>query len=109
MWISNKLLKANATALHGARVINSNKNSVSAVGSREFTNAQVITPCGIYCTPVSGDKAVMVTVQGKEYCIGTTKAAQGNLLPGEIMLCSAGGASIVLKNDGSVLINGKAV
>ena len=28
---------------------------------------------------------------------------------GEVMLSSKGGASIVLKNDGRVLINGKAV
>ncbi len=34
---------------------------------------------------------------------------RGDLKPGELMLYSAGGASIVLKNDGSVLINGKAV
>ena len=32
-----------------------------------------------------------------------------DLNPGEVMLFSSGGASIVLKNNGKVLINGKEV
>ena len=40
--------------------------------------------------------------------IGVLAAAE-NLSEGEVMLRSSGGASIVLKNDGTVLINGRVI
>ena len=45
-------------------------------------------------------------VYGGELCMGVV-APQEKLESGELMLYSAGGASITLKNDGNVYINGK--
>lgn len=39
-------------------------------------------------------------------CLGVVNAAE-TLLPGEVRLFSAGGAEIVLKLDGTVVINGQ--
>ena len=47
----------------------------------------------------------MISVGGEDFCLGTL-GKEANLSSGELMLRSAGGASIVLKNDGHVYING---
>lgn len=49
-------------------------------------------------------KTGVVTTGG--VCLGVVNDA-GTLLPGEVRLFSAGGAEIVLKLDGTVVINGQ--
>lgn len=43
-----------------------------------------------------------------QICIGAP-VKDKELQPGEIMLYSAGGATLVLKNDGTILANGKVL
>ena len=49
---------------------------------------------------------VMLPVMTGGVCLGVVNDA-GTLLPGEVRLFSAGGAEIVLKLDGTVVINGQ--
>ena len=56
---------------------------------------------------IAPPNAVKGDVQGNDG-IGVLAAAE-NLSEGEVMLRSSGGASIVLKNDGTVLINGRVI
>lgn len=42
----------------------------------------------------------------EDYILGFKGKAE-NLEKGEVRICSAGGAEIILKNDGRVIINGK--
>ena len=42
------------------------------------------------------------------YCAGLSSAPDQKLAPGEVRLYSAGGAEILLKRDGSVVINGQS-
>ena len=53
-------------------------------------------------------KNVVLPLDDGEVSIGVLAAAE-NLSEGEVMLRSSGGASIVLKNDGTVLINGRVI
>ena len=39
--------------------------------------------------------------------MGVLKSAPKNLLPGELRICSQGGASVTLKNDGRILLEGR--
>ena len=48
----------------------------------------------------------MLPLEDGEVCLGVIGSADG-LEEGEIMLRSKGGASLVLKNDGRVLVNGR--
>ena len=50
----------------------------------------------------------MLPLRDGETALGVLHSGSG-LEPGEVMLYSKGGASIVLKNNGSVLINGREV
>ena len=70
--------------------VKSSGNTVSVDSSEEHREIKCCVPYGF---------ASVVPVLAKNV----------ELDEGEVMLSSKGGASIVLKNDGRVLINGKAV
>ena len=69
----------------------------------------LIAPAGIAYVPVAGAPTVVMEGAGGAVCLGVAVTPQEELEPGELMLYSAGGASIVLKNSGKVLINGREV
>ena len=101
MWISryvtgNSFAK-DSPSVGVVRASDSDKVTVSA--TNEHLSLPVAVPYGI---------AVLPTEAGG-VCLGVIAEAPDRLQPGELMLYSAGGASIVLKNDGRVLINGRAV
>lgn len=79
---------------------------VNTKGAVPIVNSQVIAPYGIAFAVPNGEKTVMLPVGNTAVCLGVVQQAN-NLQQGEVMLYSLGGASIVLKNDGRVLINGK--
>ena len=62
----------------------------------------VTVPYGMAVSVPQGTEAVMTG----GVCLGVVNDA-GTLLPGEVRLFSAGGAEIVLKLDGTVVINGQ--
>lgn len=111
MWINEYMSgrsfhKENAAA---GEVRSSAQGSVSVSGSREYSGVPLIAPAGIAYVPAVGARTVIVPCEGGTVCLGVTAAPPANLEAGELMLYSAGGASIVLKNDGRVLINGSEV
>ena len=58
--------------------------------------------------PTLGEKSIVLPTSTGDICLGVL-AGNLDLEPGELMLCSSGGASILLKNDGYVYINGKKI
>lgn len=110
MWITDSIAKNSVrpSGAGAASIVASGSSGVDAVGSFTRSGAEVASPYGYSCVPVSGEEAVMIDVSGKDCCIGVKSTADG-LDEGEIRICSAGGAQIELKNDGKVYINGKAV
>ena len=84
----------------------SGMGNVAVNSSLEHRNLPVIAPYGIVYNPPVGEKSVVLPLTKEQACIGVV-APYKELEEGELMLYSKGGASIVLKNDGSVIINGK--
>ena len=110
MWIS-RYLTENSFASDPASVgeIRSAGKNVSVSASREHRGLPVAVPYGIiYVPPIGSDSLVLPTDSG-DICLGVVRRPDDGLEQGELMLYSSGGASIVLKNDGRVLINGRAV
>ena len=107
MWIASYLAKqrASQSATSGS-VMDADSAGVEISASRKYRELPVVAPYGIYWVPPAGEKAVMVHTPVSDLCMGVVTAGAEGLEPGELMLCSEGGASIVLKNNGSVLING---
>lgn len=75
----------------------------------ESRQLPVCAPYGVYARPVQGQETVVLSAQGgAQLCLGSvTEGWPEGLHPGEILLRSAGGASIKLCSDGKILLNGK--
>ena len=64
----------------------------------------IAVPYGVSVCIPQGERVLMLPESG--VCLGAVNHAD-DLLPGEIRLCSAGGAVLYLKADGTVEINGQ--
>ncbi len=106
MWLS-KIAKTgtNESIAEIGKITNSNSNDVEATTSFSTRNSPLYSPYGIDCLPPTDEDVLMLSANGNIVALGTVSNTS-SLESGEIRLHSAGGANIVLKNDGSVLING---
>lgn len=111
MWINEYLTgQNNRTDVATAGEILTADNGRVAVGStKNYSALPVIAPAGIAYVPLAGAVTMVMEGAGSAVCLGVIAAPPAPLEAGELMLYSAGGASIVLKNNGKVLINGREV
>lgn len=79
---------------------------VQVNASSDFKQLPIVAPYGIAYVPPVGCQTVVMPVYGGEMCLGTVDKKELALEPGEVMLYSSGGATLELKNDGFVYING---
>lgn len=79
---------------------------LSVNSSKQHKQLRTCLPYGVFSVPPVGECAVVLPLDDGEISLGVMANPEG-LEEGEIMLKSKGGASIVLKNDGRVLINGE--
>ncbi len=82
-------------------------NTVTVQGKQEYREIPLSLPFGFIAKPKEGTKGVVMSTENGYICSGTIPD-NIKLEPGEVMLYSWGGASIILKNNGQVLINGAA-
>lgn len=110
MWLMNYITQ-NSISTPSAVKGNVNKNDsdgIAVVSSGEHKRLKSCFPYGIVSVPPTGEKAIVLPLDDGEVGLGVISGNVG-LNEGEVMLYSKGGASIILKNDGRVLINGKEV
>lgn len=111
MWISRYVTEnsfsKDSPSVGTVRAAGGDKVSVSA--TNEHLSVPVAAPYGVVSAPPVGSRSLILPTQAGNLCLGVITEAPDELQPGELMLCSAGGASIVLKNDGRVLINSRTV
>lgn len=108
MWLMNYITKNSMTspgAVKGELSV-SEANGAAVSASGEHKHLSFCFPYGVASKPPSGEKAVVLPLSDGEVGLGVIASNVG-LEEGEIMLYSKGGASIVLKNNGKVLINGR--
>lgn len=108
MWINQTIsekIKRKEDAACGVVTAGGNKR-VNVQTDKQCLQLPVVAPCGIAYAAAEGAEAVVLPLNGGKVCLGGIIPDKG-LMPGEIMLYSAGGATLVLKNDGSILANGK--
>ena len=111
MWLMRKMAvnngKRGSTADRGTVAL-SGGESVNVRASGEHIGVPMVAPFGIAYVPPQGGDAVLLPADEGCVCIGSLVKDKG-LQAGEIMLYSAGGAQLILKNDGTILANGKAI
>ncbi|MGN0537252.1 MAG: hypothetical protein ACI4M3_04680 [Acutalibacteraceae bacterium] len=83
--------------------------ALSGYGKDGCGEYHMAAPSGIAYAPPKGEQAVVVSTEAGTVCLGVLHENTERLEEGELMLYSAGGAVILLKNDGRVLINGREV
>ncbi len=107
MWITQNISKkrdrGNAS-FFGSVVSNAEGLEVSE--SATHRNLPIVMPFGVSYVPSLGENVVVLETEGGPVCIGVLNTAAKELKSGELKLYSKGGASITLKNDGTVNIEG---
>lgn len=88
-----------------AQVSYSDDTGFDVVGDSEISGALVLAPRGVAYRPCVGDHLLLQPVQGANACVGAVVSTQG-LKPGELQLTSSGGATILLKQNGEIHLNG---
>lgn len=108
MWLVNYVTKNSKTNPQSERgnIKSYSDGKVQVNASSDFKQIPIVAPYGIVYVPPVGCQTVVMPTSGKEMCLGTIGAKENTLEPGELMLFSAGGATLELKNDGFVYING---
>ena len=109
MWLSQKATEA-AGGHQLGRVTGQNGNAVLVQSDTNYQSLRLAGPYGITSVPPANAVAVVLangTGDGSnDVCIGT-RIDTVQIQPGELLLRSAGGATIYLKNTGEVVINGQ--
>lgn len=111
MWINEYMtgrsFGENTAAVGEIRAADNGNVAVSS--SCDYGALPLIAPAGIVYVPTAGASTMVMNGAGGTVCLGVIAPPPEDLEAGELMLYSAGGASIVLKNNGTVLINGREV
>jgi hypothetical protein len=104
MWLSQRKTESEQMNV-SAGVVTIPGDSPGIMYGHEKRDIRVLAPGGYVWMPDSGQEVAVIN--GTEggmalgvYCEGA------ELLPGEVMVFSAGGASVCLKNNGDVYITG---
>ncbi len=110
MWIlkaMNSISKNGKNADIGA-IVNTSGKTLRIQGCQQYREIPIAAPYGIAYNPPHGEESVIVPLENSGICLGV-KSKNTALSEGEIMIYSSGGASILLKNDGSISINAESV
>lgn len=101
MWLTGRLSDRKEVRLTSGPVENSAGFAVRTDSRHE--RPEQIFPYGFASSPEEGRQAVMLG----GYCAGLASAPARDLEEGEVRLYSAGGAEILLRNNGQVVVNGQ--
>ena len=109
MWISKKLAEKNTQAQSNNTEIGNlsiaTNDIVAAISSCEKRGIAFYAPPGVEFLPTEGQKVLLISCGNQTGCVGVEMKKSSTLKAGEIRLFSQGGANILLKNDGSIVLN----
>lgn len=111
MWLSKNIeeqTRRQRTA-EGAEVTASANAQIDANGTKAHASLPCVAPYGIASLMPSGNQAILIPLDAGSVALGVIQPKVEILEPGELMLYSAGGASLVLKNDGTIVANGTVI
>ena len=107
MWMAKKLARGAGDG-SGARsgYVTANQGMLVVQGEIESRGLRIAAPWGIHSLPPQGVPALVFPSLG--ICAGIlAQDPETGISPGEVLIRSSGGAEILLKNSGEVVINGQ--
>lgn len=107
MWLSKALFARiqSAPQVEEGLITRADREGIEAGSTVSGHYVESFAPFGYSACPPVGEEVAIISTPKGQLALGT-KSKSAALEQGEIMLASSGGASIALKNDGSVVING---
>ena len=111
MWVSKEINSFGKKSLCSSvgEINQVNGSDVCVEDDSEYRDIPIVCPYGIVSVPVIGSEAIFAPLSSGFFYLGCKIKNREDLKPGEVGIYSHGGASIVLKNDGRVLINGNEI
>lgn len=109
MWLTSYIAKENDSTSKCGEIVKSGDDTVNVFSSVQHSDVKVAMPYGFYSKPLTGENSVIIPTSNGNVVVGVCNLGNKNLEAGEVMICSAGGAKILLNNNGQVLINGKVI
>lgn len=106
MWLTQRLLSENSARENERGRVTMNEGgrlSVSAAVHERMVDTY--TPYGYTALPPSGARILLVPCAQGSVCTGVRCELPAGLAAGEVRITSAGGAQIVLKNNGEIHLN----
>lgn len=100
MWLTKRLRPSIGLEMTGGQV---QSGGLAVQGEREYRQPEQLFPYGFSSLTAEGEKAVLLD----GICAGVSSLPDSSLEEGEVRLYSAGGAEILLKSTGDVVINGQ--
>lgn len=100
MWLTKQVSSNESEVVKSGEVLG---GEYAVQGESKFASPETIFPYGFISVAAKGEKAVMLG----DYCAGVAAVPGVSLNEGEVRLFSSGGAEILLKNSGEVIINGQ--
>ncbi|MBR0412095.1 MAG: phage baseplate assembly protein [Eubacterium sp.] len=109
MWLSKTIGKSmtDSKAQKGSVTV-SGSAALEAQYTAGAKNMEAYTPYGYTSAAPIGEEVVVLPSSDGEITLGT-RCKASTLQSGEVMISSLGGAKILLKNDGTVVINSMVI
>jgi len=109
MWLSRKIAKNNLTEkAERGNVTISASDVMEADASANTRSLGSYAPYGYTSNVPVGEEVILVPSSDGQVALGA-KCSRNNLESGEVMIASLGGAKILLRNDGTVVINSMVI
>ena len=106
MWLSRKLNKSGSVpSAEKGEVTLSSPENWEVFATQKVRNIICYSPYGFCSLSPAGEEVLLLPASGTTAALGT-KSNPNGLEAGEVKVFSKGGASIELKNDGTIVLNG---
>lgn len=105
MWLSKRFNNPKISVSEVGMVTNSNNSIINTSSTVSSNGVLNYSPYGYSFSAPTGEEVLLINSSLGTVGAGT-KMKNQNLSSGEVSISSIGGAKIVLKNDGTVNING---
>ncbi len=105
MWLSKRFNSSGALSAETAVITSASEKGIEAVSSLCEKNIESFAPYGYSYAAPSGQEVLLINGGDGSVSAGIKMHGNESLCSGEVCISSLGGASIFLRNDGSVVIN----
>lgn len=104
MWIAQRMIAAKDRRPTAEVAQVTGESTLQGAGV--YRGVPTAAPWGVAYCPPNAAQAALVSTENGPACVGVLMEKK-TLAPGELLLFSAGGAEIYLKNNGEVVVNGQ--